>query len=130
MVAAFVAIPALLATALVWATIDAWRRAGASDAAARRAGLITGAATAAWMALTWSAAMSGILAEWDRTPPPFALLILALVVVSVTLSFGTVGTRIAHQTPLWALVAIQGFRLPLELAMHALSERGIMPRRP
>jgi hypothetical protein len=127
MVAAFVALPALLATALVWATIDAWRGAGAPGAAAHRAGVMTGAATAAWMALTWSAAMSGILREWDRTPPPFALLILALLVVSVTLSFGAVGTRIAHQTPLWALVAVQSFRLPLELSMHALYERGIMP---
>ena len=26
-----------------------------------------------------------------------------------------------------ALVAVQAFRLPLELAMHAMSERGIMP---
>jgi hypothetical protein len=29
--------------------------------------------------------------------------------------------------PLWALVGIQGFRLPLELAMHAMYTRGIMP---
>ena len=29
--------------------------------------------------------------------------------------------------PLWVLVAVQGFRLPLELAMHRMYERGIMP---
>jgi hypothetical protein len=127
MVAAFVAIPALLATALVWATIDAWRRAGAPYTAARRAGVTTGAATAAWMALTWLAATSGILREWDRTPPPFAFLVVGVLVVSVTVSFSVVGTRIAQHTPLWALVAIQSFRLPLELSMHALAEKGIMP---
>ena len=29
--------------------------------------------------------------------------------------------------PLWVLVAVQGFRLPLELAMHEMYERGVMP---
>jgi len=47
--------------------------------------------------------------------------------VAVTLSFGTIGRHIARQAPLWLLVAIQSFRLPLELAMHALYERGMMP---
>src|SRR5262245_2403496 len=60
-VAAFVLIPALLASALVWGTRFAWRRSGASDAEAIRASLAVGAATAAWMAATWLAARSGIL---------------------------------------------------------------------
>ena len=50
-----------------------------------------------------------------------------MLVVSLTLSFSAVGTRIAQQIPIWVLVASQSFRLPLELAMHALVERGIMP---
>ena len=54
-------------------------------------------------------------------------LVLGVLVVSLTLAFSGVGTRIAQHIPLWALVAIQSFRLPLELAMHALVERGIMP---
>ena len=33
----------------------------------------------------------------------------------------------AAHLPLWWLVAVQSFRLPLELAMHALYERGLMP---
>jgi len=37
------------------------------------------------------------------------------------------GRHLARYVPLWALVAVQGFRLPLELAMHAMYERGIMP---
>ena len=66
------------------------------------------------MALTWAAAASGILRDWDRTPPPFAFLVLGVVVVSLTLSLSPVGTRIAQHIPIWMLVAIQGFRLPLE----------------
>ena len=113
--------------ALVWAALEAWRRARVPESSARRAAAMTGTATAAWMALTWAAAESGILREWERTPPPFAFFILGVLVVSLTLSFSAVGTGIAQQIPLWALVAVQSFRLPLELAMHALVERGIMP---
>lgn len=79
------------------------------------------------MALTWAAAASGIFRQWDRDPPPFALLVVGVIGVAVTLSFGTIGRQIATQAPLWLLVAIQSFRLPLELAMHGLYERGIMP---
>jgi hypothetical protein len=53
--------------------------------------------------------------------------IVGLVAIALILAFGGVGKRLADYIPLWALVAIQSFRLPLELAMHVLSERGIMP---
>ena len=126
-VAAFVVISVLLAMALAWAAFIAWRRTGASESSARRAAVITATATAVWMALTWFAAASGILRKWEATPPPFALLVLGVIVVSVTLSFGPLGTRMAQEIPLWVLIAVQSFRVPLEIAMHALVARGIMP---
>ncbi|MFI4944978.1 MAG: hypothetical protein ACHP85_17055, partial [Burkholderiales bacterium] len=126
-VVAFVLIPVLLAVALAWGTGFAWRRSGASDGAVTRASLAVGAATAAWMAATWLAARSGILRLWDRNPPPFGLLLLTIVALAALLAFGGVGRRLALFVPLWALVAVQGFRLPLELAMHAMYERGVMP---
>lgn len=126
-VVAFVAIPIALAVTLVWATFTSWRRSGASQSASRRATVIVAADAVAWMALTWAAAMSGILQQWDLRPPPFLFVILGTILISLVLAYGGVGTRIAQYIPLWALVAIQSFRLPLELAMHALSERGIMP---
>src|SRR5688572_21824450 len=126
-IAAFVVIPVILAATLVWATFTAWRRSGADESASRRTAVIVGVDSAVWMALTWVAASSGILQQWDRTPPPFLFVILGMVVISVILAFGGVGTRLAQHVPIWALVAIQSFRLPLELAMHALSQRDIMP---
>ena len=126
-VVAFVAIPVALAVTLVWATLKAWRRSGASESASRRATVIVAADAAAWMVLTWAAAMSGILQQWDLRPPPFLFVIVGTILISLILGFGGVGTRIARYMPLWAIVAIQSFRLPLELAMHALFERGIMP---
>jgi hypothetical protein len=126
-IATFVVIPVVLAATLVWATLTAWRRSGATESAARRTAVIVGVDTVAWMALTWVAAGSGILQQWDRRPPPFLFVIVVMTLLSLILAFGGVGTRIAQHIPLWALVAIQSFRLPLELAMHALVARGIMP---
>jgi hypothetical protein len=126
-IAAFVVIPLFLAATLVWATFTAWRRSGATVSVSRRTAVIVGVDTAVWMALTWVAASSGLLQQWDRTPPPFLFVILGTVVLSVILAFGGVGARIAQHIPIWALVAIQSFRLPLEVAMHALAQRGIMP---
>ena len=126
-IAAFVLIPVMLAGTLVWATLTAWRRSGATESAARRAAVIVAVDAAAWMTLTWVAAMSGVLQQWNRRPPPFLLLIVGMVAISLILAFGRVGMRIAQHIPVWTLVAIQGFRLPLELAMHALVARGIMP---
>jgi len=126
-VATFIVIPVLLAALLVRATNTAWRRAGATDAAARRAALLVGASAAAWMAATWAAAASGILQRWDRMPPPFLIVVAGMWVLVAVLAFSRVGTRLAQFIPLWVLVAVQSFRLPLELAMHALVARGIMP---
>ena len=60
-------------------------------------------------------------------PPPFGLLVLAIIVLAFALAFTRFGRRLAQFVPLWALVAVQAFRLPLELAMHGLYEHGIMP---
>ena len=52
---------------------------------------------------------------------------VAIVVLAIMIAYSRVGQQIARYVPLWALVAVQAFRLPLELAMHELTERGIMP---
>jgi len=127
-VAVFIAIPIALVVVLVSGTAIAWRRSGAPPAIAWRVALMVGSAAAVWMALTWAAAEAGILRDWDRDPPPFAFLVLGIVLLSAVIAFSGLGRRLAMFVPLWALVAVQGFRLPLELAMHAMFERGIMPR--
>lgn len=126
-VLAFVAIPVVLVGALLAGVASASRRLGESDRARRRIVLLTAAGAAAWVAVTWIAAASGVLRRWDATPPPFALLVLGIVLLAALIASGSYGRRLALGVPLWALVAIQGFRLPLEIAMHAMYERGIMP---
>jgi hypothetical protein len=34
---------------------------------------------------------------------------------------------VTHHLPLWTLVAVQSFRLPLDIPMHTMAERGVMP---
>jgi hypothetical protein len=126
-VLSFVLIPVTLAAGLAWGAAVSWRRAGEPPSSVRRAGFLTLAASGAWMALAWFAAASGILADFERTPPPFAFLILAIIVISFGIAFSRLGTRLSTYLPLWLLVAVQGFRLPLELAMHGMYERGAMP---
>jgi len=126
-VAAFVVIPLLLFAVLVWGIVAVSRRSGASPNDARRAGVIAAVVAGAWMAITWIAGASGVLRAWERRPPPFAFLIVGIVLVACTLVFSRVGRHLAAWAPLWALVAVQSFRLPLELAMHSMYERGIMP---
>jgi len=126
-VAAFVCIPLVLTALLIAGTGSAWRRSGAARPAATRAAVGVGAMAAAWLAITWRLAATGALQRWDRVPPPFGLLLVSIIALALLLALSAVGTRIARTIPLWVLVAVQGFRLPLELAMHATYERGIMP---
>jgi len=79
------------------------------------------------MAVTWIAARAGIFRNWEPTPPPFAFLVIAILVLGGAIAWSPLGRRLARFIPLWILVGVQAFRLPLELAMHDLSERGIMP---
>lgn len=126
-VAAFIVIPLILVAALFWGTAVAWRRSGAAPEQSTRAAMVSGLAALIWMAITWGAAQSGILRNWDQTPPPFAFLVLAIVVLAAAIAWSPLGLRLARFIPLWILVAVQSFRLPLELAMHEMYERGIMP---
>lgn len=126
-VLAFVVIPLALAAALIAGVAYAWRRAGETAAATARAALLMTAGTAAWMGMTWILAERGTFRQWDRIPPSIAMLVLVIVLVAGRLSMGGVGRRLSEHIPLWILVGIQGFRLPLELAMHTMAQRGIMP---
>jgi hypothetical protein len=125
--AAFVVIPLMLLALLMWGTYVAWTRSQRSPAEAKRAALVVGAAIAAWMALTWIVAASGVLRDWNAVPPRIGMLVLGIVAISCGITFSPLGRALAHHLPLWVLVAVQFFRFPLEIAMHTMYERGVMP---
>ena len=124
-VLAFVLLPAALAIVFVWGVAAAWRRTG-QPARAGQAALRAAAGTLIWMGVTFAVADRGVLLDWHRTPPPFALLVVSIVTLAMAIAFSPLGARLA-QLPIWTLVAVQAFRLPLEIAMHALVSRGLMP---
>jgi hypothetical protein len=126
-VAAFIVIPVVLVVVFVWGTRRAWQHGGATPAAASRMAIIVGVLAVAWMAAAWAAAASGVLRDWDRTPPPIFFLVVSIVALAGAIAFSGLGRRLAAFIPLWALVGVQAFRLPLEVAMHTMYERGIMP---
>jgi hypothetical protein len=123
----FIVIPVLLVAALLWGVAAASRRIGEPRGVTIRTTAITLVAAAIWMAVTWAAAARGALLDFDSNPPPFALLVGAILLLAVRIGLTRYGRRLALGVPLWALVGVQAFRLPLELAMHALAERGVMP---
>ncbi len=96
---------------------------GSPGTAAIRAAL----GAAGWMVLTGAVAASGVLSRFDLRPPPAAFLFVGTAGLGIALGRGRVGTGLAGTFPVWALVLVQGFRLPLELVMHAMAEEGTMP---
>jgi hypothetical protein len=123
----FTVLPMVLVLMLAAGAAAATRRLGESRAVAWRRAVIVGVAGAVWMAATWNIAASGVLRQWDRLPPPLALLVFAIVALGFTIAFSPLGRGLATGLPVWVLIASQAFRLPLELAMHAMFERGVMP---
>lgn len=126
-VVAFVVLPALVVTLVVVGVRYAWQRDGQSRHQSGRATVRALSLSLAWMIIWGLAAGRGLLRDWSRTPPPFAGLVAAVAILSLVVGCGPVGRRLARHVPLWVLIGVQGFRLPLELAMHGLYERGIMP---
>ena len=117
----------LLAAGFLWIGHVAGRRARLSSRANWRLTGVATIATIAWLAATWTAASSGVLSQFDRRPPPFALLFLAILAVSAVVTWSPLGLRLMRGLPLWALVLTQMFRLPLELVMHEAAVEGVMP---
>lgn len=79
------------------------------------------------MALTAVIAAAGVLARFDRRPPPLALLLAAMLALSLGLALSRIGAAFSR-LPLEWLVGLNAFRLPLELAMHRAVDEGVMPR--
>ena len=124
---AFIVLPLLLVAGLAWGVVEASRRLGENPATRRRALIVTAAGAAAWMGGTWVVAARGTFHQWQATPPPFMILVIGIIGLASAIASTSYGRRLALGLPLWILVAAQGFRLPLELAMHEMYERGVMP---
>ena len=123
----FIVIPAGIVAALLWCVDTASKRLDEPAENRRRALMTTVVVSAVWMVATWIAASSGVLRQWDATPPPLAFVVLGVAAIAAVIAFSSYGDRLTMGLPVAVLIAIQGFRLPLEMAMHEMYERGVMP---
>jgi hypothetical protein len=120
-------LPLLVAAGFIVACEWAGRRLGEGVTVRRRRAAWLGAAVLAWLLVTAFIAASGVLRRFDATPPPFAVLALAIGVVGIAVPCSPLGTLLVRGLPLWALVGFQVFRFPLELVMHRAYIEGVMP---
>jgi hypothetical protein len=125
--AGFVVLPLLVTAGFVLAWEWAAQRLGEPAGMRRRRTARVATAVLAWLAVTWLVAASGVLRRFDATPPPFAGLVLAILVVGIAVPCSPPGTLLVRGLPLWALVRFQVFRFPLELVMHRAYVEGVMP---
>jgi hypothetical protein len=123
----FVVLPLLVAAGFVLSCEWASRRLRHPATVRRRRAACVGVAVVAWLGLTAVLAATGVLRRFDATPPPFALLALAVIVIGVALACSRLGTLLVRGLPLWFLVGFQVFRFPLELVMHRAAAQGVMP---
>lgn len=80
----------------------------------------------AWLAVTAFLAARGVV-RFDTTPPTAMILLAISLGLALFLALSKIGGTIVERVPLAALVAVQSFRLPLELLMHRAYEEGLMP---
>ncbi len=82
---------------------------------------------ASWMLLWGALAASGVLARFDARPPPMLFMLGGVFAAALFLGLSRVGAQVAQATPLAWLIAVQAFRLPLEIGMHQAAVEGVMP---
>lgn len=105
----------------------AGRKLGENEIAIVRRTGIALAALAAWMILTGEIAARGVIAQFDRQPPPMLFVFLVVIALGLRLGFSRVGDRLVRGISLPVLIGLQAFRFPLELVMHRAAKEGVMP---
>lgn len=81
----------------------------------------------AYLAVPGLLAWRGALDRYDPLPAPALFLFLGLGMLTGALVFSPVGTRLATGVSLGAVVALQAFRIPVELLLHRLHVEGAIP---
>lgn len=85
------------------------------------------AALLAWLGFTAGMASSGFLSQWDSLPPRAPFVPLGALIILVSVSRTQFFTRLLLKTPRHWPVALQSFRILVELAFYALFTAGLAP---
>jgi hypothetical protein len=85
------------------------------------------AAMIAWLGATVAIAQSGFLSAWTALPPRWPLLPLTALGTFVLLGQTRTFRRLLAELPPWQPVALQTFRVGVELAFWRLHAEGLAP---
>src|SRR5215510_6438322 len=99
---------------------------GVARSGSRTQALWAAAGCAAWLTLTAAIPASGLLRR-PLFPPPVVFFFAASMLVALSAALSPLGARLARGIPVAALVAVQGFRLPLELILRRWHIEGVLP---
>src|SRR5262249_58571242 len=80
-----------------------------------------------WLGATAALAGSGALADWSALPPRWPLLPLTALVTVALLTRTRTFRRLLAEVPPWQPVALQMFRVGVELAFWRLHLEGVAP---
>jgi len=103
----------------------AGRRAGL--ARPRTLAVLVAAGLVAWLGASMALAESGLLEVWSAVPPRWPLLPLTALATFALLSRTQTFRRLLRAVPLWQPVALQTFRVAVELAFWRLHAEGLAP---
>jgi hypothetical protein len=95
--------------------------------ASRTAAVVAAALILALVTVDYLAASSGLLRDWARRPPPLMIAVAVPTFLALAATWSRFGTRLAAANSFAAIIAVQSFRLPLELVMHQAATSGLMP---
>lgn len=124
--ATVIALVALLALLFIVGIRNSGERTEANSANLRWT-VIAILVVAVWLGGSALIAESGILRQFNRMPPPFILMAFGFTLATAALAFSPVGTRLVKGAGIVWLIAFQAFRIPVELWLHSLYQKGIVP---
>jgi len=102
-------------------------RAGRKAGQPRALAASVAAGMIVWLTATATLAQSGVLSDWTARPPRWPLLPLSALVTSILLGRTRTFRRMLAEIPPWQTVALQTFRVGVELAFWRLHLQGVAP---
>jgi hypothetical protein len=116
----------LLVGLLLWGIMVAARRLSLNAMPFLLRGMVWAGAV---LLVTGGLAGAGVLRDFGSLPPPLALVLFSVTLVTMVAAFTSLGDLLVRGVPLWALVGFQAFRLPVELLLLGLFLDGQIPER-
>lgn len=127
--AGLIALVATMAIVAAAGVAAAARHAGLPSRQAPQLAAGVAAAVVAWLVVAAGLAGAGLLSRYDAAPPRVALLPLAFLTTMLLVSRTDAFARLLEGAPPAWPIALQTFRLPVELLLWSLFQEGRIPER-